>query len=87
MTLPSRLAALVVALLAVGCTHLAPVADDASPDTAPAVTADSAAIDAIPPAPDITPPGSDVHVEAKYRGLNERDCRSASRLRPPELRA
>jgi murein DD-endopeptidase len=60
MTLHSRLAALVVALLAVGCTHLAPVADDASPDTAPAVTADSAAIDAIPPAPDITPPGSDV---------------------------
>lgn len=59
MTLPSRLAALVVALLAVGCTHLAPVPDDASPDTTPAVTADSPATDT-PPAPDTAPPGNDV---------------------------
>jgi hypothetical protein len=59
MTLHSRLAALVVALLAVGCTHLAPVPDDASPETVPGASAESPSTGAIP-APGLAPPGSDV---------------------------
>lgn len=55
MTLPSRLAALAAALLAVGCSQLAPVPDDAAPGTPPAITSDGPAPDASP-GPGVAPP-------------------------------
>lgn len=55
MTLPSRVAALAAALLAVGCSQLAPVPDDAAPGTHPAITSDAPAPDA-PSGPDVAPP-------------------------------
>lgn len=52
MTVPShiagRIAATLVALLAAGCTHLAPVADEASPDPAPSASIEAPTADALP---------------------------------------
>ena len=82
MTLPSRVAALAAALLAVGCSQLAPVPDDAAPGTHPAITSDAPAPDA-PSGPDVAPPAPAAPA-APQPGFNRRTLVPAGQPLPPQ---